>query len=731
MSVGDALLQDMVAALNEQQQRAVRTTKGPLLVMAGAGSGKTRVLTHRVGYIVASQLAPPWSVLCITFTNKAAAEMRHRIHALLPGQMSGVWVHTFHGLCARILRTDIQHLGYDPTFTILDTNDQISLLRSLLVKENLDVQKYPPRLFRAIISTAKNGGLTPHKMLDQARGAQDERAARIYHSYEKAMRAQQSLDFDDLMLMGLRLLEEVPSVRERYAKKFRYVHVDEYQDTNMLQYRLLRILTAVHRNLCVVGDMDQSIYRFRGADRRNVSQLRGDFPDLTMVTLEQNYRSTKVILQAANELIAHNPEREKKVLWTENPKGEKIRVYEARNEREEAAYIVNVINEAHKRGVPYSHHAVLYRTNAQARTIEETFLQACIPYRVWGGMRFYDRREIKDVLAYLRLLLRPQDDVSFSRVVNVPRRGVGGVTLERLRTKAAELGCSLWEALSHGMDKSKGLQSFFKIMEKLISSMNSYNLPELIDAVLESTGYLTWIEQQEKEKAEDRIAYLDEFRSLAANFDADYVETSGSGGIRERLLVFLTDVALLTDLDQDSEESSPANDVVQMMTLHSAKGLEFPCVFLVGMEEENIPHIRALTEDPSEGLWEERRLIYVALTRAQETLHLVHANVRTQFAETLRRIPSRFLQELPEDLLVHEKTLWETSTTVPSKRNRFVASPAPASLVLMRGDVVEHASWGDGKVVNVDEKGDSVVIRFPKPVGERRLLLSYAPLVKK
>lgn len=713
--------EELLKELNPMQRRAVETTEGPLLVVAGAGSGKTRVLTHRVAYLISEKKIHPWNILAITFTNKAAREMKERIVSLVGPYAEEIWISTFHAMCVRILRRDINLLGISRNFTILDTSDQLTVIKQVLKEENLDPKKFEPRSILHKISQAKNRLAGPEEMRQIARNIFDEVAADVFEKYQGKMRANESLDFDDLLVETVCLFKTNPEVKEYYQRKFQYIHVDEYQDTNHAQYVLVKTLAEHHQNICVVGDSDQSIYRFRGADIGNILHFERDYPNATQIKLEQNYRSTKTILQAANHLIAHNTERKPKELWTENVQGEKIRLFEAASEHEEAFYVAETVLKGIRNGNRYSDYAVLYRTNAQSRVIEEVMMKSNIPYTVVGGIKFYERKEIKDVLAYLRLIVNPHDDLSLTRIVNVPRRGVGAATLEKIRTYAAENGLSMFDALLSmeqiGLTRRaiRPLQTFVSFIRELHAMIEYLSAVEITEEVLKRSGYREELKKENTLEAASRLENIDEFLSVAQEFEKRNKDKS--------LIAFLTDLALVSDVDQLDEEKETSAETVALMTLHSAKGLEFPYVFLVGVEEGIFPHSRSLDDETE--MEEERRLAYVGITRAEKELHLTRARTRTIYGQTSSNMPSRFLREIPAVLMEDEAPF---AGQVMSK-----IRPVPNSGQDWRvGDKANHQKWGVGTVVKVQGEGEDVElnIAFPAPVGVKKLLAKYAPITK-
>lgn len=716
----------LLKGLNPMQRRAVETTDGPLLIVAGAGSGKTRVLTHRVAYLMSEKQIHPWNILAITFTNKAAREMKERIVSLAGSYAEDIWISTFHAMCVRILRRDSNLLGISRNFTILDTSDQLTVIKQVLKEENLDPKKFEPRSILHKISQAKNRLAGPAEMRQIARNFFDEVAADVYEKYQGKMRANESLDFDDLLMETVRLFKTNPEVKEYYQRKFQYIHVDEYQDTNHAQYVLVKTLAEHHRNICVVGDSDQSIYRFRGADIGNILNFERDYPDATQIKLEQNYRSTKTILQAANHLIAHNTERKPKDLWTDNAEGEKIRLFEAGTEHEEAFYVAETVLEGIKNGNRYSDYAVLYRTNAQSRVIEEVMMKANIPYTVVGGIKFYERKEIKDVLAYLRLIVNPHDDLSLTRIINVPRRGVGAASLEKIRVYASANGLSMFDALLTmeriGLTKRtiRPLEKFVSFIRELHAMIEYLSAVEITEEVLKRSGYREELKKENTLEAESRLENIDEFLSVGQEFEKRNEDKS--------LIAFLTDLALVSDVDQLDEEEEKSAETVALMTLHSAKGLEFPYVFLVGVEEGIFPHSRSL-DDESE-MEEERRLAYVGITRAEKELRLTRARTRTIYGQTSSNMPSRFLKEIPMELVEDEMSK-KAEAPFAGRAISKVYHPVPGQKWQV-GDKAKHQKWGVGTVVKVQGEGENMElnIAFPAPIGVKKLLAKYAPITK-
>lgn len=643
-------IQEAVERLNPQQRQAVVTTEGPLLIMAGAGSGKTRVLTHRIAYLIATRKAPPWAILAITFTNKAAREMQDRVSRLVGGaEGRDIWVSTFHSMCVKILRRDIERIGFTSNFSILDSTDQLSVIRNCMKDMNIDTKKFEPKAVQSMISTAKNELITPQQYEQKIGDYFEGIVAKVYTKYQQRLRSNNSLDFDDLIMKTIELFKDVPDVLDFYQKKFQYIHVDEYQDTNRAQYMLCRMLADKHHRICVVGDSDQSIYRWRGADITNILNFEKDYPEASTILLEQNYRSTSTILNAANGVIGLNSGRKAKKLWTDKGDGDKIKVYHADSEHDEGYFITSEIQESVKKGKGYRDHAILYRTNAQSRVIEEILIKSDIPYQIVGGIKFYDRKEIKDLLAYLRLLSNLDDDISLMRIINVPKRGIGDTTVGKLAAEAAQRGTSIYRVLETVDDLGftgrtrNALVEFFDMIAALHQMVEFLSVTELTEKLLEMTHYRLELQNENTLESRSRLENIDEFLSVTMEFENKNEDKT--------LVSFLTDLALIADIDsmndnQDAEK--PNDDAVVLMTMHSAKGLEFPVVFIVGMEEGVFPHSRAFLDN--EELEEERRLAYVGITRAEERLFLSCAQMRTLFGRTTANPPSRFLQEIPEEL---------------------------------------------------------------------------------
>ena len=736
-------IQQATAKLNPQQRQAVEAVDGPLLIMAGAGSGKTRVLTHRIGYLIATGKAAPWNILAITFTNKAAREMQERVEALVGGPARDIWVSTFHSMCVRILRRDISRLGINSNFTILDSTDQLSVVKSCLKELNIDAKKFEPKTILAAISSAKNELLKPEQVESRIGDYVQGIVAKVYNLYQKKLRTNQSLDFDDLIMTTIELFQQVPEVLEFYQNKFQYIHVDEYQDTNRAQYMLCKMMADRHHRICVVGDSDQSIYRWRGADITNILTFEEDYPEAKMILLEQNYRSTGHILQAANQVIANNTGRKAKNLWTSKAEGDKIKLYRGDSEREEGYFIVSEIKKGVQRGArKFSDYAILYRTNAQSRVIEETLIKSEIPYQIVGGIKFYDRKEIKDILAYLRLVSNPNDDISFARVVNEPKRGIGDTTVEKLAEAAATWGISIFEVLNSVelLDISARTRNTLVAFRDLI--MNLHNMVEYLSVteltvqVLELTQYRVELERENTLEGRARVENIDEFLSVTLDFEKRNEDKS--------LVSFLTDLALIADIDSmGQEEGETTKQAVVLMTMHSAKGLEFPVVFIIGMEEGIFPHSRAFTD--TDELEEERRLAYVGITRAEEQLFLTCARMRTLFGRTNANPPSRFLKELPTEVMEEESpgpdrfvrsiapSFASGMTTARPASSRQPVKPIINTVLdYNSGDKISHNKWGAGVVIAVKGSGDDteLQIAFPAPIGIKRLIAKFAPITK-
>jgi DNA helicase-2/ATP-dependent DNA helicase PcrA len=705
--------------LNPAQREAVLTTEGPLLVIAGAGSGKTRVLTRRIAHLLAAVGAKPPEILAITFTNKAAAEMRERVEQLVGPPARASWVMTFHAACGRILRREAQRLGYKSNFTIYDTADQLRLVKQCLEELERDPKRFTPRGILSQISNAKNQLIGPVEYASRVASFYDQTVADVYELYQKRLFAANAVDFDDMLYLTVDVLERFPEAREKWQKAFRYILVDEYQDTNHAQYRFLQLLAEKHSNVFAVGDPDQSVYGFRGADIRNVLEFEKDFPGAREISLEQNYRSTNNILEAANYVIRHNRERKDKNLWSELGDGDPVRVVEVEDEHSEARYVAAEIAMLVEQGYSGSEIAVFYRTNAQSRVLEDVLVRQGVAYQVIGGPRFYERAEIKDLVAYLQVIDNPFDALSLLRIANRPRRGIGDSTLSRLMTFADQAEITLWEAMGRaeqagvGTAPQKAVASFRTMMQSLMSAAQEFEVPELIERVLEQSGTIEAFEAERTIESQGRVENLQELVALAREWQEQNTEPSLSS--------FLQEVSLYSDQDTIRGETS----LVTLMTLHNAKGLEYRAVYLIGMEEGIFPHSRSIEEH---GVEEERRLAYVGMTRAMERLTLMHASSRMLYGGRSYNLPSRFLDELPEQHVERERlrpASWSNYGT-PAKSQVPTVANVPS---LSTGDSVKHGTLGEGVVLRM-EPGGVVVVRFAADGSERRLMLDYAPLEK-
>jgi len=758
----------LLNGMNDRQAEAVQTTEGPLLIMAGAGSGKTRVLTHRIAYLIDEKMVNPWNILAITFTNKAAREMKERAAALNPATQDCL-IATFHSMCVRILRREADHIGYNRNFTIVDPGEQRTLMKRILKNLNLDPKKWNERAILGTISNAKNDLIDEVAYANLAGDIYTEIVAKCYTAYQKELRQSEAMDFDDLIMLTLRLFDQNPDVLTYYQQRYQYIHVDEYQDTNHAQYQLVKLLASRFKNICVVGDADQSIYGWRGADMQNILDFEKDYPEAKVVLLEENYRSTKTILQAANEVIRNNRNRRPKNLWTQNEDGEEIVYYRANDEQDEALFVARTIDQLSREGYSHKDFAVLYRTNAQSRTVEEALLKANIPYTMVGGTKFYSRKEIRDVISYLNLIANPSDNISYERVVNEPKRGVGPGTVEKIRDFASSQEISLLDASANILlspVKGKAAQAVYDFANMLLDlreRLDDFTVTELVEAVLEKTGYAAALAAQATLESQARIENIEEFLSVTKNFDESPDNPTDESGL-DKLSRFLNDLALIADTDDGDTESSE----VTLMTLHAAKGLEFPVVFLVGMEENVFPLSRA-SEDEDE-LEEERRLAYVGITRAEKILYLTNANSRMLYGKTNYNHPTRFLREISSDLLNYQglarpanssfKVSYTNSDTSKfgqgmslaqalQERKRQAApssistgslpfgksgqsQPTKPEVAWAIGDIAHHKKWGDGTVLAVSGSGNSqeLKINFPE-VGLKKVLASIAPIEKK
>lgn len=757
----------LLTGMNDRQAEAVQTTEGPLLIMAGAGSGKTRVLTHRIAYLIDEKLVNPWNILAITFTNKAAREMKERAYTLNPATEDCL-IATFHSMCVRILRREADHIGYNRNFTIVDPSEQRTLMKRILKTLDLDPKKWNERAILGTISNAKNDLIDEVAYAALAGDMYTEIVAKCYEMYQKELRQSEAMDFDDLIMLTLRLFDKNPDVLTYYQQRYQYIHVDEYQDTNHAQYQLVKLLASRFKNICVVGDADQSIYGWRGADMQNILDFEKDYPEAKVVLLEENYRSTKTILQAANDVIKNNRNRRPKNLWTQNEDGEEIVYYRANDEQDEALFVAKTIDELSSTSdYVYRDFAVLYRTNAQSRNIEESLLKANIPYTMVGGTKFYSRKEIRDVISYLNLIANTSDNISFERVVNEPKRGVGPGTVEKIRNFAAGQEMSLLDASSQIMlspVKGKAAQAVFDFANLILNlreQLDELTVTEVVELVLEKTGYTEQLVAQATLESQARIENIEEFLSVTKNFDENPENDTEETGL-DRLSRFLNDLALIADTDDGDQESSE----VTLMTLHAAKGLEFPVVFIIGMEENVFPLSRA-AEDEDE-LEEERRLAYVGITRAEKVLFLTNANSRLLYGKTNYNRPTRFLNEISSSLLDYQGLARPANTSFKAsyvngkgvqfgqgmslaqalqerKRQAAPSSISSSQLPFGKnaaanqptidwaiGDIAHHKKWGDGTVLEVSGSGSSqeLKINFPE-VGLKKLLASVAPIEKK
>ncbi len=744
-----------LSQLNMPQREAVECTEGPLLILAGAGSGKTRVLTTRIAYLIYEKRVAPWNILAITFTNKAAQEMRERIVALVGQDGEKVWASTFHSTCVRILRNEINYIGYDTNFVIYDDADQQTLIKMILKEQNLDEKKFPPRGVAARISAHKNELRTPAQAKAEAMGDfAEEKHAELYAIYQERLQKNNAVDFDDLIMLTVQLFRENPDVLQRYQERFRYILVDEYQDTNMAQYVLVKLLASRYQNLCVVGDDDQSIYQWRGADIRNILNFEKDYPDARVVKLEENYRSTQCILDAAYSVVRHNEGRKDKRLWTEKKEGNQIASYTAYTEREEAWFIAQQIRKGLKEGRKLKDHAILCRATAQFRVLEETLIKEAIPYHIFGGQKFYGRKEIKDIMAYLRIIANPADVISAERALANPKRGVGDTSWMKLTQFAMENNLTISDAMLRAEESPVGkkyaliMKQFGSLLDTFRLLSESLSVTALTQMILEESGYLQALQAEKTVEAETRIENLNEFISITKAFD----NREDSDNLT--LSAFLAEVALFSDLDQLDEEE----DSVTIMTMHGAKGLEFPVVFITGMEEGIFPHSRAVYSlEPGE-MEEERRLCYVALTRAKEQVYVTRAGERMLYGKTNYNAASRFLKEIPAELVLDmnrkaakERTaeragsnystsslsgssLGTSSFGGASAGSAGAASGAGTGTVCTDyqiNDTIEHKKWGQGVVVGVSGSGEELSIRviFPE-MGMKDLFVKYAPIKK-
>ena len=733
MSTATDATDHLLAGLNPSQREAVTLPDGPALVIAGAGSGKTRVLTSRIGYLLAEGRARPHEVLAITFTNRAAGEMRDRVDQLV-GASRGMWVMTFHAACGRILRREADRLGYRSNFTIYDQADQVRVVRACLEELGRDPKRFPPRGIHSRISSEKNRLVSATQFRESIGNFFEQVVADVFELYERRLHASNAMDFDDLLVRSVELLESFDDVRDRWQGAFNHLLVDEYQDTNHAQYRIVRLLSDGHRNVFVVGDVDQAIYTWRGADIRNILDFERDFPDARVVRLEQNYRSSQRILDAANAVIEHNAGRVEKRLWSDLGAGEPIRVVEAEDEHDEARIVAARIGGLLEAGSSASEIAVFYRTNAQSRVLEDLLVRHGVPYQVIGGPRFYERAEIKDAMAYLNVLDNPSDDVSLRRIINQPRRGIGDASVDRLSATAGFASRSLWDALEDpeaaglGTAAARSVRAFRGLMDDLRDRAVEVPVGDLLELLLERNGVIELLEAERTIEASGRIENLQELVGVAREYGARSEEPSLAG--------FLQEVSLTADADALAAADEDGSGRVTLMTLHNAKGLEFEAVFVIGMEQNLFPHARSIEEANIE---EERRLCYVAITRARRELMLVYARQRTLFGARGFNAPSQFIAEIPENLVEHERRPASFGSTVRGGSGAWLPTSAGATTQLQGvaprddvptlsvGDNVVHDQLGEGVVTGTAD-GGQVIVRFRSDGSERRLLLAYAPL---
>lgn len=726
-------IEDKINSLNPMQKIAVKTTEGPLLLLAGAGSGKTRVLTHRIAYLI-EQGVRPFNILAITFTNKAAREMKERVCAITP-RGNEVWVSTFHSTCVRILRREIDKLGYSNNFTIYDADDSERLIKNILKDWNIDSKRFSPKFISGVIDTQKNNLVTSEDYLNIPNNDFVlKRVAEIYSEYEKRLREYNALDFNDLIMKTVQLFRTKPEILEKYQERFKYIMVDEYQDTNSAQYQLVKLLASKYENLCVVGDDDQSIYGWRGADIQNILGFEQDFKNTGVIKLEQNYRSTDVILNAANSVIGNNIQRKSKSLWTEYTGGDKITMYQAESDLSEARYICSVINDGIFKGKEYKNFAILYRNNSLSRVIEEALVREGIPYRLFGGTRFYDRKEIRDVMSYLKILYNPDDDISLRRILNVPKRGIGDTTVAKIAEYALLKGMSFYMAMcgcenipTISSATAKKISAFASVVNDLRASANEISVSELIEEIIDVTGYKEMLEAENTEEANGRLENIGELIGKAVEFE----ENNPEG---DSLSAFLEDVALVADIDGFTE----GDDTIVLMTLHSSKGLEFDTVFIAGFEEGIFPSYLSLQDNTGKGLEEERRLCYVGITRAKRHLYFTCARTRMQFGHSVYNLPSKFIKEIPEEYFVNEKQrsniskpVQQNDTNTFKQRVPFKMPSPKTSAELNVGDKVRHLKYGIGVITDMQGAGADYeyTIDF-EMVGTKKLLSHFARLKK-
>ncbi len=694
-----------ISFLNENQQKAVVHKEGPMLVLAGAGSGKTSVLTNRIAYLIEEGVSPA-NILAITFTNKAAREMKERVTKLIGADARYIQISTFHSFGLKILKENYEFLGYDKNFIILDSDDTLTVVKKLMKDLNMNPKYYNARELRSKISSAKNELITPEKFKKQE---YDEKIVTLYKKYCQKLKAGNSVDFDDLLILPIKLFEISPSILNSYQERYKYILIDEYQDTNEAQYVFSKMISKKYRNIFVVGDNDQAIYAFRGANYKNILNFEKDYPDCKTILLEENYRSTKTILNAANSVIKHNKLRKDKNLWSNNEEGDKIKYIKTDDEKSEGDYVVKEIKKIAETGTSYDDIAILYRTNAQSRSIEEAMLKANIPYRIIGSFYFYNRKEIKDLLCYLRLINNPKDDVSLTRVINVPKRGIGNVTIANINARAEENNISMFEAITSGKELA-----FKQLIEELQTSSENKTLTELVELVLEKSGLKKELSEEKTLESEIRLENLEEFKSITKNYENEFGEVS--------LDDFLNEISLVSDVTEHSE----GNNKVSLMTVHSVKGLEYDYVFIIGMEEGIFPHYNSIMEGTNEAIEEERRLCYVAITRAKKKLWIINTKKRMLYGQTQVNAPSRFIDEIDDKYLEREKKTTSIFTKVAkiNKERMYRTNDVDYNI----GDNIRHEDYGEGIVTAVDKK--IITVAFPHPTGIKKFIKNHRSITK-
>ncbi len=694
-----------ISFLNENQQKAVVHKEGPMLVLAGAGSGKTSVLTNRIAYLIEDGVSPA-NILAITFTNKAAREMKERVTKLIGADARYIQISTFHSFGLKILKENYEFLGYDKNFIILDSDDTLTVVKKLMKDLNMNPKYYNARELRGKISSAKNELITPEKFKKQE---YDEKIVTLYKKYCQKLKAGNSVDFDDLLILPIKLFEISPSILNSYQERYKYILIDEYQDTNEAQYVFSKMISKKYRNIFVVGDNDQAIYAFRGANYKNILNFEKDYPDCKTILLEENYRSTKTILNAANSVIKHNKLRKDKNLWSNNEEGDKIKYIKIDDEKAEGDYVVKEIKKIAENGTSYDDIAILYRTNAQSRSIEEAMLKANIPYRIIGSFYFYNRKEIKDLLCYLRLINNPKDDVSLTRVINVPKRGIGNVTIANINARAEENNISMFESITSGKELA-----FKQLIEELQASSENKTLTELVELVLEKSGLKKELSEEKTLENEIRLENLEEFKSITKNYENEFGEVS--------LDDFLNEISLVSDVTEHSE----GNNKVSLMTVHSVKGLEYDYVFIIGMEEGIFPHYNSIMEGTNEAIEEERRLCYVAITRAKKKLWIINTKKRMLYGQTQVNAPSRFIDEIDDKYLEREKktTSIFSKVTKINKERMYRTNDVDYNI----GDNIRHEDYGEGVVTAVDKK--IITVAFPLPTGIKKFIKNHRSITK-